>query len=615
MRTLPLGIRIVLLVIPLAFMPLALVGGVAYSFVERATRQEIDAAERRLLSDAVTRITGRLDDVGAVARVLPELPQVRQFIEAPRDRTDLAAGARQAMDVGLRLPLGLSGVSVLRNGDAAGRTVTVGTPTATPDELQAAWSAAAAADKEADGARQAAVIGRAMTVLVVRGVPGPQGPALIGVEVAMSSLMGPLEPLVEVPPARLDLVDDAGQVLASVGAPRARLSAAELAAMVRQTEPAGQPRRVQSPGAANALVAMLDLVVLLDGARPDRRPLFLVRTAQENELVGRVRELRRTALQLSLVSIVFGLIGAGVIARTVVHPLGALLDMTRRIGEGQFGVSLEQSRDDEIGQLVGAVNRMAAALAEFQDKLIRAETFAALGRVASTIAHEVRNPLNAMRGCIEYLRLKRPDDPLVQHHTGIIGEEITALDRFITDFLRVARLEHPHRVPVDLAALLGSHLRLHEPRAADLGVSIEFDHGDGPFEASADPAQIGIVFENLIVNALDAMPAGGRLRVGLSSTSDGLTMTFADTGPGMDPSVERQAFTPFFSTKPEGAGVGLAISRRILDTHGGSIRCETAPGAGSRFIVTLPREQADSDESSAEPNGSLKIHHPPGDRS
>jgi signal transduction histidine kinase len=167
----------------------------------------------------------------------------------------------------------------------------------------------------------------------------------------------------------------------------------------------------------------------------------------------------------------------------------------------------------------------------------------------------------------------------------------------------VAGLEHARRVRVDVAALLESHLKLHERRAADLGVAIAFDHGDGAFEASADPAQIGVVFENLIVNALDAMPAGGQLRVGLSSTSDGLLMTFADTGQGMDPSVERQAFTPFFSTKPGGAGIGLAISRRILDMHGGSIRCETAPGAGSTFIVTLPREQADGDESSAESGG------------
>jgi signal transduction histidine kinase len=604
MRALPLGVRIVLLVIPLAFLPLALLGGVAYYYIESATRSEIDTAETRLLSDAIALATNTIEDAAGVSLTFPTLPPVRQFIDTPRDRPRLLAGVRRTMDVSLQLSRDLSAVSMVVDGGSP--IITAGSPLATPVQIRDVLAAAGPSSAGTDADRAIGLVGQGTVILIVSGVRGPRGRVLVGAEVGVRRVMDKLATIARVPAARLDLVDENLGVLASAGAIAPVLRAEQLVGAIREARATRAPRRVESAAGAIVMVAPLAPFVRPDEARPGPRPLFLVRTAPESGLVDRIRELRRTALLLSLTAIAFGLIGAGVIARTVVHPLNALLDMTRRIGEGQFAVSLEQTRNDEIGQLVGAFNRMAAALAELQDKLIRAETFAALGRVASTVAHEVRNPLNAMRGCIEYIRLKRPDDPIVQHHASIISDEITRLDEFVRDFLKVARLENPRCVPIDVFGLVRSHLELHRQRASGLGVSMELTTGDGSFEANADPAQIAIVIENLVTNALEAMPAGGRLHVHVASAEEDLVMTFADTGPGMPPSVQQNLFTPFFTTKTDGAGIGLAISRRIIEAHGGTIRYTTTPGAGTVFTVTVPREPAAGDEKSAKSDDSIR---------
>jgi len=273
--------------------------------------------------------------------------------------------------------------------------------------------------------------------------------------------------------------------------------------------------------------------------------------------------------------------------------------MTKLLGEGQFDVRLQKVRDDEIGQLVEAFNTMAASIADYRDKLIRAETFAALGRVASTVAHEVRNPLNAMRGCIEYLALKRPDDAVVQHHAGIIGEEIAQLDGFVSDFLRVTRIERPRLAATDLVDLLRSRAALHAPDAGARGIHIALAVPADPLPVMADPQQIGIVFENLINNAIEAMPDGGDLRLTASADGGWAVVAVTDSGKGIPPEIQPELFTPFVSNKPEGAGIGLAFSRRIVDAHGGAMTVASGKGTGTTFHVRLPLAATDGDESSA----------------
>jgi signal transduction histidine kinase len=289
-----------------------------------------------------------------------------------------------------------------------------------------------------------------------------------------------------------------------------------------------------------------------------------------------------SALALSL-----ALLGAGLIAMAIVRPLSALSRGTERIAKGDFDVRLRVDRQDEIGQLTESFNAMAAALAAYRDELVRAEGDAALGRLASVVAHEVRNPLNAMRGCVDYLRLKRPDDDLVTHHAEIIAAEIETLDTFVGDFLQFTRLQPPRAGVVNVVELLQSRVALHEAEAQSRGISIELAVDSGICEVRGDAQQLARVFENLARNAFEAMPAGGSLRISVSHAGNRVEITFADTGSGVPESAAGSLFTPFFTTKPGGTGLGLPICRRIVESHGGAISFASRPGEGATFRVML----------------------------
>jgi signal transduction histidine kinase len=569
-RTLPLGLRIVLLVVPLALLPLAVVAGVAYLYLESTVRDTLDAAERRVVADGARVIDGAIAGATRAVRVCAAAPAVLNTGAAP-----LLAVSRASVEH-------VAGLTVL---DGAGQTIaTDGRPPspAWASELQERLTSASPSPilMRRDGRPVA---------LVLAPLPPPAAGAVVA-EVDLTSVAALLAAVAGEPDGALALVDRRGDVLvatrpdASAVPPdawRRILSAATpLPTVVAFETGAGAPR---------AVVAAVGRFSATPG--PDG-PVFLVRTVRTRAGTDQVGELRRTAVLMAATAIAFGLIGAGVIARTIVHPLNALLDMSRRVGEGQFHVRLEAERHDEIGQLVRAFNSMAGSLAEYQGRLVHAETFAALGRVASTVAHEVRNPLNAIRGCIEYLRLKRPDDPVVQHHAGIIAEEIVALDGFVGDFLQVARIERPRPGRVNVALLVRGHLDLHAPRAAAQGVEVSLDaRADGP-EVPGDAQQLGMVVENLINNAMDVMPGGGRLRVAVAEQDDRVVVSVADTGGGVPAAARQELFTPFFTTKMDGTGLGLAISRRIVEGHGGTIQYDdSAEGAVFRF--SLPRRETD----------------------
>jgi signal transduction histidine kinase len=290
----------------------------------------------------------------------------------------------------------------------------------------------------------------------------------------------------------------------------------------------------------------------------------------------------------TVLALSFALMGAGLIAITIVRPLSALSRATQRVARGDFDVRLPVNRQDEIGQLTESFNAMAGALAGYRDELVRTERDAALGRLASVVAHEVRNPLNAMRGCVDYLRLKRAQDELVAHHAEIIAAEIDTLDAFVSDFLQLTREQTPEREPLNLAGLLRSRVALHEAEAEALGVRITLEVEPGVPAVRGDAQQLARVFENLTRNAFEAMPGGGALHVSVSHRDGEVSIAFADTGTGLSEADSARVFSPFFTTKPNGTGLGLAICRRIVESHGGTIALASRPGEGARFCVALP---------------------------
>lgn len=200
-------------------------------------------------------------------------------------------------------------------------------------------------------------------------------------------------------------------------------------------------------------------------------------------------------------------------------------------------------------------------------------------------AHEIRNPLAAIRGYIQLMQARGASEHA--RHLAIVLREIDRVDRILRDLLLLARPLQFTAEPLDAAALVREVLQLQGAESDRHGVALEEDLA--PEEpALGDPRLLHTLVLNLVVNGLEAMPAGGRLRVALFRPDpDHLVLEVADTGVGIPEALLPRLFEPYFTTKAQGTGLGLAICRKIIEIHGGDIAVESSPGGGTRITVTL----------------------------
>ncbi len=244
-----------------------------------------------------------------------------------------------------------------------------------------------------------------------------------------------------------------------------------------------------------------------------------------------------------------------------------------------------------------------------QEEAARQERLAALGGMAAVLAHEIRNPLGAIKGLAQFLGEKRASDATQTEMTQTIATEATRLERLVNDLLTYARPRPPELQPTDLPATLREVIALAQPAADAAGVEVRLEVNDGPPKVIADPEQMKQLFGNLVLNALQAMPKGGALTItaktqGLQSGNkvslpasplpmhDGLSVEISveDTGPGIPQADLPRIFEPFYTTRTKGTGLGLAICRQIVEAHGGTIRVARTGPAGTAIEVTLPQE-------------------------
>jgi signal transduction histidine kinase len=205
------------------------------------------------------------------------------------------------------------------------------------------------------------------------------------------------------------------------------------------------------------------------------------------------------------------------------------------------------------------------------------------------VAHEVRNPLTAIKMLVEAARRPRQRQPLTPEDLGVIHTEIARLEQTVQGFLDFARLPTPQRGPCDLREVLAQAVELVQVRAQQQGVVIDVGRPEHAVPGNVDRGQLATVLVNLFINALDAMPRGGRLKVALEVSGEkGIQLTVADTGGGIAPEIADRLFVPFASTKPTGTGLGLCISRRIIEEHGGRLTAASGPDGGACFAILLP---------------------------
>lgn len=250
--------------------------------------------------------------------------------------------------------------------------------------------------------------------------------------------------------------------------------------------------------------------------------------------------------------------------------------------------------DKQLQHVVARVGEVAERLQRQQNEMLRAQQLAAVGQLAASVAHEVRNPLTSIKMIVEAALRDHKPKPLTTDTLRVVHGEIRRLEQTVQDFLDFARPPALQRRPCDLRAVVSQAVELVRARARQQKVLIDLRPPDGPLVGEVDPDQFCTVLVNLFVNALDAMPHGGRLGVQLDgSPPDGIRLTVADTGDGISPEVMDRLFTPFTSTKPTGSGLGLSISRRIIEEHGGRIRAANRPEGGACFTFTLPAPRED----------------------
>ena len=275
-----------------------------------------------------------------------------------------------------------------------------------------------------------------------------------------------------------------------------------------------------------------------------------------------------------------------VIARTITRPIRALADASRRIAAGALDQRTTVETNDEVGELAKCFNTMIGSLAASQNALIRSERLAAVGQFAAGVAHEIRNPLTSIKMTVQLLRKAEEADV---EALDLMLNELERLELCIDELLSFAR-------PLSLACeesrvqdLLDDTLALLARQLDHAHVEIVREYEDGLPAAYIDRNKLKQVFVNLILNALQAMPRQGQLTVRARSLDDParLRVEFCDTGAGIPADVADKVFDPFFTTRENGTGLGLALARAVVEEHGGDIGLTTGPH-GTTFWVQVP---------------------------
>ena len=224
-------------------------------------------------------------------------------------------------------------------------------------------------------------------------------------------------------------------------------------------------------------------------------------------------------------------------------------------------------------------------LEEAQHQLVLSERLAAIGQVASTVGHELRNPLGVMANAVYLLRL-RIDDPSATRQLDLLDRELQSAARISSDLLDFARTREPTPRPVDLNELVTESLSVV---ARPSGVEVMRRDATDIGSVAVDRDQLRQVLINLISNAFEALSDGGTVTVSIERLDGAVRIEVADDGPGIDEDTKARVFEPFFSTKARGTGLGLAVCKRLVEAHGGVLAVASAPGEGARFAVVLPR--------------------------
>jgi nitrogen fixation/metabolism regulation signal transduction histidine kinase len=283
---------------------------------------------------------------------------------------------------------------------------------------------------------------------------------------------------------------------------------------------------------------------------------------------------------------------AVIISERIVQPIKMIQNKFEKIELGKQHEKIEYNRKDELGQLVSEYNNMAQKLEESAKLLAQGERESAWREMAKQIAHEIKNPLTPMKLSIQFLMRSKENndadfDKKLEKVSGTLIQQIDTLSSIATGFSNFAKMPKPDEHPFNVVETLGNVIQLFNNIE---NIDITSDLGEeSEIIIVADKEQISRVFINLIKNATQAIPEGVRGKIHVSLThAEKLVIKISDNGCGIPDEIRGKLFTPSFTTKSSGSGLGLAMVKNIIINAKGDITFESEVGKGTTFIITLP---------------------------
>lgn len=276
----------------------------------------------------------------------------------------------------------------------------------------------------------------------------------------------------------------------------------------------------------------------------------------------------------------------------ITRPVEQLAAGARAVAGGDWSGRVEVASKDEIGELAGAFNHMTRQLIEQRDRAIQAERVAAWRELARRLAHELKNPLFPLQITVENLQRarERPEfDEVFRESTETLLSELANLKTIIGRFSDFAKMPTPRFEKTDVNEIVRAVVKLYDARLRNIAPALEL--AEGELLAPADPDQLRRALGNLVLNAMDAMPSGGTLRIRTERGEASVRVSISDSGQGLTEEECARLFTPYYTTKQHGTGLGLAIVQSVVSDHHGKISVMSEPGRGATFIIDLPLEQ------------------------
>jgi signal transduction histidine kinase len=378
------------------------------------------------------------------------------------------------------------------------------------------------------------------------------------------------------------------------------------------------------------------LLPILDNLNRD-----IYRRARESSVRGAYANLaeivaaeNRALVVILILALATAFIASWLISRSLARPISQLREAMAIAGTGRLDYTIDARSSDEIGDLARAFATMTdhlrqsragverlnaeleakvAQLERTQAQLLQSERLASIGEMAAAVAHGIRNPLASLRAAAQ-LALRQAHLPAPREHLGVIIGEVDRLDRRVSHLLNFSRPAPVHQARESVARLIEDLTPPFTELLKERRITLDVDVAPALPDVRIDPMQVEQALVEIVSNALDAMPGGGKLRISAAaSTGAGepdVVIEIADTGVGIPEYVLPSVFDPFFTTRPEGTGVGLAVAKRFIEQNGGRLSIVSAPGEGTTIRLRLPVAMDDDDDSAPRGTGS-----PPSTRS